>query len=127
MLNYAFRGSQEASAWLWGFCPGASSAVFWVDAWLSLPCAVRVLYSVGTAALITEDNSCQTYTLYFACSCTHKHTHMHSLSHMLIIQLLYCPVVSNLPYPQLCYMYLLLVLLLLVFFVLFCFVFSLFV
>ena len=43
-------GSQGASAlWLWGLCPGASSAVFWVDAWLSLRWASWVLCSVGAA------------------------------------------------------------------------------
>ena len=43
-------GSRGASALcLWGFCPGASSAVFWVDAWLSLRWASWVLCSVGAA------------------------------------------------------------------------------
>ena len=43
-------GSWGASALcLWGLFPGASSAVFWVDAWLSLRWASRVLCSVGAA------------------------------------------------------------------------------
>jgi len=50
------------------------------------------------SALTTEHNSCKTCTIYFACSCVH--THIHSPSHMLIIQLLCRPVVSNHPYPQ---------------------------
>jgi len=43
-------GSQGASALcLWGLCPGPSSVVFWVDAWLSLRWASRVLCSMGAA------------------------------------------------------------------------------
>ena len=43
-------GSRGASALcLWGLFPGVSSAVFWVDAWLSLRWASWVLCSVGAA------------------------------------------------------------------------------
>ena len=55
-------GSRGASAlWLWGLCPGASSAVFWVDAWLSL--GSRVLCSDKehnpTIAIIELISSCK--------------------------------------------------------------------
>ena len=43
-------GSRGAFATcLWGLFPGASTAVFWVDAWLSLRWASWVLCSVGAA------------------------------------------------------------------------------
>jgi len=37
---------------LWGLCLGASSTVFWVDAWLFLRWASRVLCSVGAADVL---------------------------------------------------------------------------
>ena len=41
-----------------------------------------LLHCTADSALITEDNSCQTYTLYFACSCTKQtHTHAFTQSH----------------------------------------------
>jgi len=63
-------GSREASALcLWGLCPGASSAVFWVDVWLSLRWASRVLCSVGAAGGLglVALSAC----FCIACLCTH--------------------------------------------------------
>ena len=134
--------SREASVlWSWELCPGSSSAVFWVDVWLSLQWASRVLCSVGAAggldldvlstcfwllgrwpySLITEHGSYGTFAVCIECA----RTPIYSPSCMLAMQLLCRPVVSGHLYPRLCSMCLLLVLF---FFslLLFCF-FSLFV
>ena len=49
LLSLVPGGALSYVLCLLGLCPGASSAVFWVDAWLSLRWASRVLCSVRAA------------------------------------------------------------------------------